>query len=211
VSGPGRAPATVGSARVLFEAEKHSILVDATGDSALRTPAPDVSKLAGAKVVAWIEREDAGSHTIAGCIRGPSDRFAPGIEDVLFERATWLAQSSLGVQPRELAATSQHATATGFDQVKTGKVDRGAFIVAHVITFDGEARDLLLCSVACEGVCDGVTLSVEGEPPPVPPPNVLIRSFLWAAERPRFSLGALGALVLLVTAVILWRRPRPRP
>lgn len=201
---------TVGRTELLA-ADSHRIVVRVPGAAIERTAAPDVSKLAGAKVVAWLEREDAGSHSVAGCIRGPSGRFAPGLEDVLFERATWMAQGSLGVQPRELATTSQHATATGFDQLKTGKTDRGRFVVSHAITFDGEASDLLLCSVACEGACDGVTLSVEGDPPAVPPPSVLIRSFLWAAERPRFSLGALGALVLLVTAVILWRRPRPRP
>lgn len=195
----------------LLEAEAHSILVDAPGAAASRTPAPDVSKLAGAKVVAWLEREDGSSHSVAGCIRGPSDRFAPGLEDVLFERATWLALSSLSVAPRELALTAQHATTSGFDQTKKGKTDRGTFIVSHAITFDGEARDLLLCSVACEGACDGVALGIEGSPPPVPPPNVLVRSFLWASERPRISLGALGALVLLVTALVLWRRPRPKP
>jgi hypothetical protein len=195
----------------LLEAETHSIAIRAPGEATARTPAPDVSKLAGAKVVAWLELEAAGSHTVAGCIRGPSGRFAPGIEDVLFERATWLAQSSLAVAPRELATTSQHATANGFDQTKTGKVDRGIFIVSHAITFDGEASDLLLCSVACEGECNGVALTIDGDPPPVPPPNAVVRSFLWAADRPRISLGALGALVLLVVAVILWRRPRPRP
>ena len=200
-----------GDPRLLLEAEKHSVVVRAPGDAVQRTPAPDVSNLAGAKVVAWLELEGAASHTIAGCIRGPSNRFAPGIEDVLFERATWLAMSSLGVQPRELAMTSQHATGTGFDQSKTGKVDRGAFLVTHSISFDGEASDLLLCSIACEGACDGVALSIEGAPPPVPPSNVLIRSFLWAAERPRVSVGVLGALTLLIVAVILWRRPRPRP
>lgn len=196
---------------LLLEAETHSITVRAPGEAVVRTPAPDVSKLAGAKVVAWLELEDAASHTVAGCIRGPSDRFAPGIEDVLFERATWLAQSSLGVKPRELALTSQHATASGFDQTKTGKVDRGTFLVTHAITFDGEASDLLLCSLACEGECNGVALTIEGTPPPVPAPNVFVRSFLWGAERPRLSLGLLGALVLVVVAVILWRRPRPRP
>ena len=200
-----------GDAHLLLEAETHSIVVRAPGAAVTRTPAPDVSKLAGAKVVAWLELDEPSSHTVAGCIRGPSDRFAPGIEDVLFERATWLAQSSLTARPRELSTTSQHATATGFDQTKVGKVDRGTFIVSHVITFDGEASDLLLCSLACEGTCDDVTLAIEGTPPAVPPPNVFVRGFLWAAERPRVSLGVLGALVLLVVAVILWRRPRPRP
>jgi hypothetical protein len=211
VSGSAQASSTFGRAHVLLEAEAHSIVVRAPGEAVERTPAPDVSKLAGAEVVAWLELEADGSHTVAGCIRGPSDRFAPGIEEVLFERATWLAQSSLGVHPREVAMSSQHATATGFDQTKTGKTDRGIFIVAHAITFDGDASDLLLCSVACEGECNGVALTVEGAPPPVPAPNVFVRSFLWGAERPRVSLGVLGALVLLVAAVILWRRPRPRP
>jgi hypothetical protein len=200
-----------GDTHGLFAGETHSIVVPAPGEAVVRTPAPDVSKLAGAKVVAWLELEADGSRTVAGCVRGPSDRFAPGIEQVLFERATWLSQSSLGAEAREVAMTSQHATATGFDQTKTGKTDRGSFIVTHSITFEGAASDLLLCSVACEGACNGVALTVEGAPPPVPPPNLLVRSFLWGAERPRVSLGVLGALVLLVVAVILWRRPRPRP
>lgn len=200
-----------GARHRLLEVETHSIVIHAPGDAVGRTPAPDVSKLAGAKVVAWVELEGADSHSVAGCIRGSSARFAPGVEEVLFERATWLAQSSLGALPREVATTAQHATATGFDQTKTGKVDRGIFVVAHAITFDGEASDLLLCSVACEGACDGIALTIEGAPPPVPQPNVLVRSLLWAAERPRISLGVLGAVALLVVAVILWRRPRPRP
>lgn len=199
-------------ALVLFEARAHRVLVRADGIRTTEGTPPDVSKVSGARVVAWLDFRNDTSHTLAGCVVAPSTRFASGIEDVLFERATSLALSSLGATPRELSVTAHRTNERSFEQIRSGKSDRGSLVVHHLITFDGEESELVLCSLACEGQsCSTAMLSVEGEPPLAPPPNTFVKAITWAAERPQLAVAGLGFVVLLVSAIILWRRPRPRP
>src|SRR4051794_20837557 len=66
---------------------------------------PDVSKLPGAKIVADVAFAGDGVVVRAGCARGPSDRFAKGIEDVLLDRATAFALKAAGAAPSEIAIT----------------------------------------------------------------------------------------------------------
>jgi hypothetical protein len=90
-----------------------------------------------------------------------------------------------------------------------------------LLGFAGEDRAALLCSVVCaepagssasKGRCADLidAAMTEGAFTEAPPPSVLIRSILLAAERPR-GAGIIGALLAaLIVGVVLARRPRPR-
>ncbi|MBK6519208.1 MAG: hypothetical protein IPG04_34985 [Polyangiaceae bacterium] len=172
----------------------------------------DVSRLPGARIVALARFEHEGASIVAGCAAGPSDRFAPGLEAVLFDRATGLAWSSLAIVPRDVAIEREGALARSYERRTVGRSDRGEVVLEQLLAFDGRDLDLVLCSAACVGPrCGEVSLVVRGELPEPPPPNVAVRALFYAAEHPAPVLGAAGAVLLAVVALVLWRRPSPRP
>ena len=85
----------------------------------------------------------------------------------------------------------------------------------------GEASDGVLCSIACvepRAQADRSTCSdrvakatLEGSLMEPPPPSLLVRLILAAAERPLHAGFVVAALGIAVVAVVLARRPRPRP
>lgn len=176
---------------------------------------PDVSKLSGARVVrarGW--DGDAALVVRAGCARGPADRFVPGVEDVLFEKATWFALEGSGAKPAEIFVARARDTDRTFERRLEGRDDVGAVTVEHLLAFAGAHRDAVLCSVACRGPaaeCAKVTLRIEGQSAPLPEPSWWIRGVLLAAEHPATALAAALAATVAVVAVLLWRRPYPRP
>jgi len=189
--------------------------------------APDVSRLPGASIVAAVAFGDRATLRVrAGCARGPSGRFAKGIEDVLLDRATWFALASETLTPSEMAIVEVRGTIDDglIEEQRDGKVaavaaspdgsDR-AVAMRHLLTFAGKDRDILLCSVMCvgpdkAGQCHDVTRSLRlvGTHAPPPPPSLLTHAVFFAADHPVLSLGLVVLAFVLVSGVILWRRPR---
>ncbi len=198
---------------LLFHAEHHHVVVLAPDRAPIElAPAPDVSKLPGARVVAWLGLEHGAGRIAAGCVLGPSDRFALGLEQVLYEKATYFSLTALAIQPQALAVERTGREGHVLEQRLRGRSADAPFTLHHTITFTGEDRDLLLCSAACLGdACSPRLLAIEGEPQPPPEPGLGLRAVLLAANHPRQALGAAALVTLMVCAWILVRRPRPRP
>ncbi|NUP10899.1 MAG: hypothetical protein HOW73_33050 [Polyangiaceae bacterium] len=172
----------------------------------------DVSRLPGARIVALARFDADGVVAFGGCARGPSGKFAPGLEGVLFDRATALALKTLEVAPSNLTVERDVAHERSFERRATAASDKGAVVVHQLLTFDGPERDLVLCTVACAGRgCEAAEVRAEGTLPTPPAPNIVLRAFFYTAEHPFPVLGGGAALCLLLVAVILWRRPYPRP
>lgn len=171
----------------------------------------DVSRLPGAEVVV-LARFDAPSFVAyMGCARGASGRFAPGLEGVLFDRAMGLAFKTMSLSPAHTHIVSETSDGTRFEQVVEG-APNDLLRVHQLITFAGDDRDLLLCSVVCSGTgCSESRLTVQGSPPAAPPPNVVLRSVFFAAEHPAGVLGGVTVLAALLVGLLLWKRPYPRP
>lgn len=189
-------------------------------------PAIDVSSIPGASVaIRRGYRGEGGVSLRAICAVAPSDRWAPGVEELILGRVNGIVQGSLGGEIEIFEATDIRAQGPVFGQDFEAKVTRpdGAHLAArghHTLGFAGEARSAILCSVVCletsapgEGRCKALidAAKVESTFTGAPPPSLLIRAILIAAERPLVASGAAAALVLAVIAIVLWRRPRPRP
>lgn len=186
------------------------------GAAGTREPLPlgslDVSRLPGARVVALVRFEQGATTIVAGCAAGPSDRFAPGLEPVLFDRATALAWSTLAVAPRDAAIERERALARHYERRTVARSERGELVLEQLLAFAGPERELVLCSAACVGPrCSELSLELSGELPEPPPPSALVRAIFFTAERPLPVLGALGGVLVALVALALWRRPYPRP
>ncbi len=181
---------------------------------------PDVSKLPGAHVVTAIGLRSGTIALRYGCVRAPSDRFVPGVESVLFERATALALRAAHETPSELGRTRGSSDETGglYTEELEGRARDRKIAVAHALTFVGDDRDALLCTVVCsederDATCSRAvaTLRVVGAHAPPPKPGIVSRAAFFAADHPTVALGG-GALVVgLVVAWILRARPRGKP
>lgn len=171
----------------------------------------DVSRLPGAQVVALARFDGPNFVAYAGCARGASGRFAPGLEGVLFDRAMGLAFKTMGLAPAQTHVRSTASDDTRFEQIVEGS-PKEPLRVHQLITFTGEERDLLLCSVACSGSgCEESRLAMTGTPPPAPAPNALLRSVFFAAEHPAAVLGGMTVFAVVLVGFLLWKRPHPRP
>lgn len=168
----------------------------------------------------------SGEASIAvGCVRGPSDKWAPGVEELVFARATSIARGSIGADLERLDARPIRSENLVIDQRLSGEGARlGEPVlveVRHLLGFAGEAREGVLCSVVCveprsEGSgtrCGGLvaSASLEGALMEAPPPSALVRLILAAAERPLHAGVVFAVFGLAVVAIVLARRPRSRP
>jgi hypothetical protein len=179
-------------------------------------PQPDVSRLPGASIIALRGWDGGDAIVRAGCVRGPSSRFAPGIEEVLFEKATWLTLTRAGVEPASVRLLSSENGERSFLRVLGGRDGEKATHLEHLIVFAGDDRDVILCSALCRGpaaICEEgtATLAIEGSSAPLPRPSLLVQSALWAAGDPTTALGVVAGAAVLVIVVLLWKRPYPRP
>jgi hypothetical protein len=191
-------------------------------------PAIDVSGLAGAKVA--LRRGFVGQEGVslrAGCVMGPSDKWAPGVEELVLDRATSMARRALEADITRLDVGPIQPEGRLFTQLLHGQATRHEATVViegrHALGFAGEARDAVLCTVVCvapvgrapalPSACEELARasSLEGALTEPPPPSVMIRLILASAERPLAAGVALSVLAVLAVAVILARRPRPRP
>ncbi len=172
-------------------------------------PLFDVARVPGARLVASGAWEQPGLRAVAGCIAGPSDRFIEGIDDVLFEKATWASLTALEREVSVLTPTEvPNATPNVRQRALEGTSTREKPLrVQHLLAFQNEPRELLLCSVACEGDCGAVTLTLEGVTDPPPAPSFVMVAAFATASNPTTALGCIGVLALLVTGLLLWRRP----
>jgi hypothetical protein len=182
---------------------------------------PDVSKLPGARFVAGLAIFDEGIDLSGGCVRAPSDRFVPGIESVLFERATSLALRASALTPTELATTKSSSDPSGlYTRTLEGRTAEKSIGIAHVLTFAGSDRDALLCTLVCSSPTDRgnsdctetlASLRIVGAHAPPPDPSLLARTLFLAADHPKPALASLAVVTALIIVWVLARRPRPRP
>jgi hypothetical protein len=187
-------------------------------------PVLDVSRLSGARVTASrgfrapVGEGARGELLVrAACVRAPSDGWAPGLEDLVLERATAIAARSVEAADlrwiaapvaREGELVAQSLAAEG----------RASGAMRHFLGFAGEAPDAWVCSVACLEPSPGdrcgalVRAAIaEGTLAPEPAPNLTVRAILLAAEHPGAAGGLVVAAIMGAVALLLARRPRPRP
>ncbi|MRG94862.1 hypothetical protein [Polyangium spumosum] len=214
-----REEALSGGAVVRFD-----VPAGAAEERAEALPRIEVSSLKGARVS--LRRgfvDEVGLRLRVACVEAPSDRFAPGLEEVVFGMATHLARgaASEGVALERWDAEGITRHDGRFEQALTGRGARGdapvTFRGRHVLGFEGAAREAVLCTFVCEEPrtgerCGELVAKAElGSLVPPPPPSLLVRSILMAAERPR-DAALLGAGIgVLFVVVLLARRPRPSP
>lgn len=192
---------------------------------------PDVSNVPGARIVAATARADAGVRVGAGCLRGPSGRFVPGLETVLFDKATWFMLRAADARPTEMAITATSgAIEDGLvTQDRTGVLDtQDRIAIRGLLTFVGEERDAVLCAVVCVTGPDvpcpvGATARERGDdatpitslhaagPHASPPePAAWMKAIFWGAEHPREAGAVLAILFLVVASALVVSRPRRR-
>ena len=189
-------------------------------------PVIDVSAVPGARVV--LRRGLASSERVvrAACVTAPSDRWAPGLEELVLGRATGVGVAALGatVERWEPGAIEQPVEGR-FVQRLVGRVEgREAARIQHFLGFVGEGHEVLLCTVGCAArgseaggvTTDGAPMceallsraGVEGALVGPPPPSPFVRAVLFAAERPYEVAAGLALACAALIAALLARRPR---
>ncbi|MBK9261512.1 MAG: hypothetical protein IPM54_17110 [Polyangiaceae bacterium] len=189
-----------------------------------KLPRFEVAGLPGARIT--VRRgflDDAGVTLHVACVEAPSDRWAPGIEDVVLGVASGVAHRAMSermaLEPLEvgsIVSLDQH-----FEQKLSSRGAREGSPVKllgkHVLGFEGPRSDVVLCTVMCDeprehaGCADVVARANLAGLVPAPPPSLLVRTVLFAAEKP-WDAGALaGVLGLLLVGLVLAKRPRPKP
>jgi hypothetical protein len=193
----------------------------AIAEAAADLPVVDVANLPGATVPVRVGFRAGGVTLRAVCATAPSKGWAPGLEDLVLARATQIARSALGGEVTRFEARDAVVAGDRFEQRFDATVKRGGEAATargrHVLGFAGEARDGVLCTVACterEGHDDCGALvdaaATEGAWTEAPAPSALVRAILLAADRPLAAGGVLGAAALALAALVIARRPRPR-
>src|SRR5262249_48939044 len=149
-----------------------------------------VSNIPGAKVTLRRgDRAEDGTTLRAICAVAPSDRWAPGVEELILGRVNGVVHGSLGGDVEVFEATDIRAVGPRFEQgfEATVALPSGARVAArghHSLGFAGEARSAVLCSVVCiepdapsgrrcAALIDASSL--EGAFTEAPPPSLLIR------------------------------------
>jgi hypothetical protein len=196
----------------------------ATEQPADALPRIEVGGLPGARVALRRGFEAEGGLVVRlACVEAPSDRWAPGVEELALGMATHLARTAVA---KEVALDRWDmapivSTNHRFEQRIEGAGQRRDVKVLlrgrHLLGFAGEAREAVLCTVVCDepsegarcgALVDATELSSLVAPPP---PSALVQGILFAAERPREAGFAFALVCVGVVSLILARRPRPRP
>ena len=163
-----------------------------------------------------------GVELLAVCARAPSDRWAPGVEELVLARATAIAQGALQGAIDRFDTEAITAVGPRLEQPFAGALHRGStpltFHGRHLLGFTHASREVVLCSVICaeppsaSSRCAPAIAGLEatGAWTSAPPPSLAVRALLGAAERPTTALAITGALSLLLVALIFAKRPRPR-
>lgn len=202
------------------------------GEGALA--AIDVSAVPGARVVlrralrvepASREAASPSMRVQAACVVAPSDRWAPGLEELVLGRATGLATASLSAPVERWEPAAIERSEGRFEQRLAGR-RAGVEVAAirHSLAFVGADHEVLLCSIGCAsgasgasgassasgGACSEILSRSEltGALVGPPPPSLLVRAVLLAAERPYECGAGAAALAVAVIAALLARRPK---
>lgn len=190
-------------------------------------PPVDLPATAGVEIVAWrgwtasLAAAAAPTTVRVACVRAPSDRWAPGVESLVLARATAIAQRAASVESARWEPSAIRAVGPRFEQIISGHAERdGAPVTValrHVLAFAGERRDASLCTLLCveprtDARCQAIIEAAEpaGTFQAPPPPGLMIRAILLAAEHPQVAGALAAALAAALVAIILQRRPRPR-
>lgn len=186
----------------------------------------DVSGVPGAEIVVqrgWtmppLGSEGRATTAAVACVLAPSDRWAPGMEDLVLARATAIAQRAAAVDAARWAPSAIHALGPRFEQRIAGAAKRdgapASVDLRHLLGFAGERRDVLLCTLLCVGPehdprCPAFIEAAEpvGSFEAPPPPGLVIRAILLAAERPYGAAILLAIMAVALVALVLHRRPR---
>ena len=194
------------------------VLPDGTrGESSEALPALDVSMVPGARVVDRFGVRRLGGITLrAACVQAPTDVWAPGIESLVFDRATALARGASSL-PLVWAPGTIERRGGLFEQRLAGTSPRSSSgAMRHLLAFAGPRQDGILCSFvcasedrseACAAIVDAARLTGTLADPPGP--SALARLLLLAADRPRAALACFVAIAAAVVVLVLARRPRP--
>lgn len=188
-----------------------------------KLPRLEVSGLPGARVALRLGfAGETHAHVLVACVEAPSDRWAPGMEDVVFNMANGFAHRALSEQ-LVIAAWEPSAIATmdkRFEQQLSGTAQRDTSSVKvvgkHILGFAGTKPDVVLCSVLCHEPTDldaCTSLVTEAKISGLveaPAPSLLVQAVFHAAEKPVQAAGILGVLGLLIVGIVLAKRPRPR-
>jgi hypothetical protein len=187
-----------------------------------KLPRFDVSGLPGARIA--VRRgflDDTGSNVFVACVEAPSDRWAPGMEDVVFGVAGGVAHRAMTERLTlerwdvgSIVSQDKH-----FEQKLSGSATReGSFVKLlgkHVLGFEGPQREVVLCSTICDeprdhGGCSNIVdrSSLDGLVT-APQPSLLVQTVFLAAERPWDAVGITSVVGLLLVGFVLAKRPRP--
>ena len=169
----------------------------------------------------WVA--DGGLRLRAACVRAPSDRWAPGVEDLVLGSAGHYARSTSGADLEAWAAGPIEQRDGAFSQLieARGTSADGAPVVArgrHLLGFVDAARDAALCSLVCVEPPPGARCAkatedarLSGELLPPPEPSAWIRAVIVSAEHPEAAAAGACLAFVAVAALVIARRPRPRP
>lgn len=189
-----------------------------------KLPRFEVSGLPGARIALLRGfLDEAGANVHVACVEAPSDRWAPGMEEVVFSVANGVAHRAmterLAIERWEAGNIVSRDQL--FEQKLFGKTKSESSSVKllgkHVLGFEGAKRDVVLCSVLCdeirdhEGCAEIVSQTRLEGLVAQPPPSLLVQAVFFAAERPRDAAMILGVVGLLVVGIVLAKRPRPKP
>jgi len=187
-------------------------------------PTFEVSGLPGARVA--LRRgfvDPTGANVHVACVEAPSDRWAPGMEEVVLGVANGVMHRAMSqrLAIESLDAGSIVSKDEHFDQQLSGRARREQAPVKlqgrHSLGFEGAKKEVVLCSVICDEarekdqcatIVAGATL--EGLVA-APPPSLLVQGVFFAAEKPANAAAIVGAVGVLVVGLILAKRPRPKP
>jgi hypothetical protein len=184
-------------------------------------PAVDVANLPGAAVPLRAGYRVGALTLRIACATAPSAGWAPGVEEIVLGRASQIARGALAGEVERFEPGDVRTLGARIEQRFEATVRRNGEPLAargrHVLGFVGSARDGVLCTLACTepapgGRCDALVhgAEVEGTWVEAPPPSLFVRGILLVAEGPWEAAGVLGLAALLLIALILARRPRPR-
>jgi hypothetical protein len=184
-------------------------------ESAAELPLLNLGSSLGAVVVVQRGYVREGEVLRIACVRAPSDRWAPGVEGLVLDRATALAKRTM-VAIDEWSASTITPVEDRFEQTLVGRGEQKHAAIRHVLGFVGQDHAALLCTTTCsspkKASCIGRVeqtraLGAFVEPPPV---HLWVQSILLVANRP-YEMAVIGAfLTMMLVGLILWRRPRPR-
>lgn len=175
-------------------------------------PKLDVSRLPGAELLGRLAFEAPSARAGGGCARGSSGRFVPGIEGVLFEKATWFALQGAELAPDALELRANETSGGVTRQSLRGRRGDDAVAIEHLLAFAGPDSDVVLCSTVCVGdaaICEVASrIELEGASSPPPTPGLFVRGALAAVEHPYEAALGLGLGAALLVALVLAKRPR---